>query len=96
MLKGAQLEGLQGLIESIQGVEESTNAAKRERMKQFVALAVEQGLNEHQREVINLIFVDGLSQKRVGELLNIKQPAVSNIKQRAIRKLRDLSRYATF
>lgn len=96
MLKGEQLEGLRGLIDSVQGKEESTNATSRERMKQFLYLGIAHGLNERQKEVIKLLYVDGLTQKRVGELLNIKQPAVSNIKQRAIKKLRDLSRYASF
>lgn len=67
--------------------------AEREKMKRFLRLALDHGLTEHQREVIHLIYVDGLSQKQAGELLNIKQPAVSNIKRRAIAKLRDLSKY---
>lgn len=93
MLSGKQLVGLRGLMDSLHGKEEITNSAEREKMKRFLRLALDHGLTEHQREVIHLIYVDGLSQKQAGELLNIKQPAVSNIKRRAIAKLRDLSKY---
>lgn len=95
MLNGKQLEGMRGLMDSLQGKEEITNAAERERMKRFLRFALDHGLTEHQQKVIHLIYVEGLSQKQAGELLNIKQPAVSNIKRRAISKLRDLSRYMT-
>lgn len=95
MLRGKQLEGMRGLIDSLQGKEEITNSAEREKMKRFLHFALDHGLTELQRKVIHLIYVEGLSQKQAGELLNIKQPAVSNIKRRAISKLRDLSKYMT-
>ena len=93
MLKGKQLEGLKGLLDILQGTAESTNKTERARMKRFLPVAMENGLTDHQREIIKLIYVDGLTQRQAGERLGIKQPAVSNIKRRAIDRLRDLSRY---
>jgi RNA polymerase sigma-B factor len=45
-------------------------------------------LNEREREIIQLTFLQGLSQKEAGELLNISQMHVSRLQRRALQKLK--------
>lgn len=49
-------------------------------------------LNEREREILRLIFFENLSQKQVGERLNISQMHVSRLQRRALKKLRQTIR----
>lgn len=91
MLRGTQLEGLRELLCSIRGEEESDNSLSRERMKRFVSAAISNGLTKRQRELITLIYVDGISQKEAAKRLGMSQSAVSEMKKRAIGRLKRLA-----
>ena len=46
-------------------------------------------LNEREREILNYIFYQNMSQKEVGEKVGISQMHVSRIQRRALKKLKD-------
>ena len=93
MLRGTQLEGLRELLCSIRGEEESTNSLSRERMKRFLYAALESGLTKRQRELIKLIYVDGMTQKQAAERLSMSQSAVCEMKKRAVARMKKLAVY---
>ncbi len=93
MLRETQLEGLKDLLQGIGGTEESTNGRERERMKAFVGLAMASGLTPRQREIMVLLYGEGLSQREVAEKLGLCESAVSGRKKRAIERIKDLSKY---
>lgn len=45
-------------------------------------------LNEREQQILKLTFFENLSQKQVGEMLNISQMHVSRLQRRALKKLR--------
>lgn len=47
-------------------------------------------LSDREQEILKLIFFENLSQKEVGELLDISQMHVSRLQRRALRKLREV------
>jgi RNA polymerase sigma-B factor len=46
-------------------------------------------LNEREREIIQLTYIEQLTQKEVGERLGISQMHVSRIQRKAIKKLQE-------
>lgn len=93
MLRGSQLEGMSELLDCVRGCEESDNSVRRERMKRFAAAAIESGLTSRQKELMTLLYTEGLSQKQAGEVLNMSQSAVSNMRRRALERMKSLAKY---
>jgi len=93
MLNSTQLEGLSDLLKSIDNAEISDNSLSRERMKKFIRTAINEGLTKKQREVVRLIYIDGLKQKDAAKLLNMSPSGVSELKKRALARMK---KYAVF
>ena len=60
-------------------------------MKKFLSAALTQGLTDKQRELIRLIYVEGMTQKEAGKRLGMRESAVSGMKKRAIARMKKLS-----
>lgn len=93
MLRETQLEGLRELLRAVQGVEENDNALRREQMKRFTRLALESGLTTRQRQIMLMIYGQGLSQRQVAQELGLTESAVSARKHRALERMKRLAKY---
>ncbi|MCH5585389.1 RNA polymerase sigma factor SigB [Shimazuella sp. AN120528] len=60
--------------------------------KQLLLEKIFQSLSSREREILELIFFENLSQKQVGDRLGISQMHVSRLQRRALKKLRQTIR----
>lgn len=92
-MRETQLEGLRDLLKAVQGVEENDNLLRREQMKRFIRLALTSGLTRRQQEIMQMIYVDGMTQRQVADALGLGESAVSARKHRAIERMKRLAQY---
>ena len=93
MLTEKQSEGLNDLLDAVRGCEESDNRLRREELKKVASLMLENELTKKQRLVLLLLYGDNLTGRQVAERLGIRETAVSNLKKRALLRLRRVARY---
>jgi RNA polymerase sigma-B factor len=60
--------------------------------KKLLLEKIFQVLSSREREILELIFFENLSQKQVGDRLGISQMHVSRLQRRALKKLRQTIR----
>lgn len=93
MLKGAQTEGIKELLDCVRGTEENDNRLRRDRMKEVTVRLVQNELTARQREVLLLLYGRGLTGREAAKILGVRETAVSNLKKRALCRLRTLAQY---
>ena len=93
MLTEAQSEGLCELLDSVRGTEESDNRSRIAALKGVAAQMLAAELTERQRTVLLLLYGERLTQREIAKKLGIRETAVSNLKKRALLKLRRLAKY---
>ena len=93
MLTESQSEGLSELLDSVRGTEESDNRTRVAALKRVAAQMLSEELTERQRTVLLLLYGERLSQREIAERLGVRETAVSNLKKRALTKLRRLAKY---
>jgi len=70
------------MIETVAAIEDGFDAVEAQ-----MAIESSAGLNQREREIIQMRFAEGLNQYEIGERLNISQMQVSRVMRRGLAKL---------
>lgn len=70
-----------------------TNSDNRNKMKNFLSVAINAELTGRQRQCIKLYYLDGLKMKEIAKYLDIHPSTVSRHMRSAHQKLKGVSKY---
>lgn len=86
--------GIQAAVELWQKGMAATNEENMARLRKNLTLAIQEDLTPRQREILQMILSEGLSQAQIAKKLGLEKSTVSRTVARAKKKLERVLRYS--